>query len=162
MPETSSYIKHLTYIACALFFIYCFISNSLNGIQAPLELFHLTAIPKTAVEISSRSPSPNKMNTSVKDFYKFYSRDIEASAWGSELPIHSRVPKSGLGIFVILWTESDENGQQKIKDACNHWMCTSTIALITRSLFCMKIYRKRSLTPFGHGHVQELNLLGIL
>lgn len=51
----------------------------------------------------------------LQDFYKYYSRNIEASVWGSELPNDSLIPRSGLGIFMILWTKNDEDGRRQIK-----------------------------------------------
>ena len=63
----------------------------------------------------AHSPRPNRTGMFVQDFYKFYSRDIETSVWGDELPKHSKIPRSGLGIFMILWTQDDEQGRKQLK-----------------------------------------------
>lgn len=63
----------------------------------------------------SHSQGSKQTNILVQDFYKYFSRNIEDSVWGSALPHDSPVPRSGLGVFMILWTQDDESGRQKLK-----------------------------------------------
>jgi len=49
------------------------------------------------------------------DFYRYYTRKFEDNVWGSPLPEDASVPRSGLGVFMILWTSDDEAGRAKLK-----------------------------------------------
>jgi hypothetical protein len=49
------------------------------------------------------------------DFYRYYTRKLEDNVWGSPLPEDASIPRSGLGVFMILWTSDDEAGRAKLK-----------------------------------------------
>jgi hypothetical protein len=68
-----------------------------------------------AAAIHSAGTNHSTATSFVPDFYKFYSRDIQTSVWGSALPHESRIPRAGLGIFMMLWTQNNEDNRAKLK-----------------------------------------------
>ncbi|KAI9018343.1 nucleotide-diphospho-sugar transferase [Hyaloraphidium curvatum] len=54
-------------------------------------------------------------NPFIQDFYKFYSRSVEANVWGSALQNSADFPTSGLGAFMILWSHHDDDRAHLLK-----------------------------------------------
>ena len=106
---TSSHTKRLLGLMCILVTLSRFAIKPCS-VPRPSQLFQGNATPAAA-----HTPTRSHTSIFVQDFYKFYSRNLESSVWGTELPDDSNIPRSGLGIFMILWTQDDETGRSKLK-----------------------------------------------
>jgi len=64
---------------------------------------------------SARGQYVRKNPLEENDFYRNYTRRLEDNVWGSPLPRDAAIPRSGLGVFMILWTSDNAEGRAKLK-----------------------------------------------
>lgn len=99
-------LKSLTLIQCL---VMCFARKS-SGLSETGTLKH-----RGDVVLTGRVHHSHGAGRDEGDFYRYYTRALEDNVWGSPLPRDAAIPRSGLGVFMILWTNDSEESRAKFK-----------------------------------------------